>query len=71
MGTHAQQSHFDTNQFNVAADGTVTNNILTGSGAPSVAPDFVGQLYIDSTNKHVYVSVATSDSGDWENVNGA
>ena len=43
--------------------------VLTGTAAPSVAPDFIGQKFIDTTNKHVYIAIGTTDSGDWENMN--
>lgn len=40
--------------------------ILTGTTAPSDAPDFVGQQYIDTTNKNVYLAVGNSASSDWK-----
>jgi len=38
----------------------------TGSGAPSTTPTVDGALYIDTTNKNVYISVGTSSSADWK-----
>jgi hypothetical protein len=40
-------------------------HVLSGDGAPSTTPDFIGQHYIDTTNKQAYVSVGTDDAGDW------
>lgn len=45
-------------------------HISEGNGAPSSAPGKKGDIYIDLTNKHVYISVGSTDSGDWENMNG-
>jgi hypothetical protein len=52
-----------TKEFNVWGK---TNLILTGSGAATFAPDFVGQKYIDTTGKNVYVAVGVTNSGDWK-----
>ena len=38
-------------------------------GAPTDTPDFIGQHYIDTTNKKVYFAIGTTNSGDWEIVN--
>ena len=37
----------------------------SGSGAPSSTPVAVGELYVDTTNKVLYVSVGTASSADW------
>jgi hypothetical protein len=52
-----------TKEFNVWGK---TNLILTGSGAATFAPDFVGQKYIDTTNGNVYVAVGVDTAGDWK-----
>jgi hypothetical protein len=52
-----------TKEFNVWGK---TNLILTGSGAATFAPDFVGQKYIDTTNSNVYVAVGVSTAGNWK-----
>ena len=70
MGSHSQHSHFDTNQFNVDGSNNVTLNILTGTAAPAVTPAFIGQMFVDTTNKHVYVAIGTTGVLDWENLNG-
>lgn len=44
-------------------------HVSTGSGAPSAAPAKVGDIYVDTTNKLVYIAVATGDAGDWELMN--
>lgn len=51
------------NEFNVWG---VTNLILTGAGAPAFAPDFVGQKYIDETNRKEYTAFNTANAGGWE-----
>jgi hypothetical protein len=43
-----------------------TNLILTGSGAATFAPDFIGQKYIDTTNSNVYIAVGVSNAGNWK-----
>ena len=40
--------------------------VLTGSGAPQVAPDFVGQFYIDTSAPNVYFSTATGSVNGWK-----
>lgn len=42
---------------------------VTGTAAPTVTPEFIGQVYIDTTNKLVYVGIGTGDSGDFELMN--
>lgn len=41
---------------------------LSGAGAPSSTPDFVGQRYIDTTGNREYYAVGTGGSGDWRKV---
>ena len=39
---------------------------LIGDGAPdSVVPNYIGQLYIDTTGKVPYVSVALTGGDEW------
>lgn len=40
--------------------------VLTGSGAPQVAPDFVGQFYIDTSTPNVYFATATGNVNGWK-----
>jgi len=42
-----------------------TATIQSGAGAPGSTPDYVGQIYIDTTNDVRYMSVDTSGSTDW------
>lgn len=41
---------------------------ITGIAAPTVAPNFVGQSYIDTVNKNIYRAVGISTAGDWKMV---
>lgn len=52
-----------TKEFNVWGK---TNLILTGSGAATFAPDFVGQKYIDTTGGNIYVAVGVATAGNWK-----
>ena len=46
----------------IAKDGAMA--ILTGSAAPGTdVPDFVGQMYIDTTNDIAYIAISTEASG--------
>jgi hypothetical protein len=42
-----------------------TPTILTGSGAPTSMPSFIGQSYLDTTAKREYKAYGTSTSADW------
>ena len=37
----------------------------TGTAAPSTKPDFIGQFYLDTTNKKMYVGMGTSATADF------
>ena len=39
---------------------------LYGAGAPATTPQFIGQIYVDTTAKRWYKAVATSASTDWK-----
>lgn len=52
-----------TKEFNVWGK---TNLILTGSGAATFAPDFIGQKYIDTTGGNIYVAVGVATAGNWK-----
>ena len=45
----------------VGGAGTVSS----GSGAPSSTPTVVGEFYIDTSGKKMYVSMGTTNSNDW------
>ena len=40
-------------------------SVVTGTAAPTVAPTFSGQIFVDTTNKTVYVATGNAGSGDW------
>lgn len=44
-------------------------SISTGTAVPTTTPSKIGDIFIDTTNKNVYISVGTTDSGDWEHMN--
>jgi hypothetical protein len=53
-------------------NGTTTLNIVTevtGTAAPTVTPNFVGQMFVDTTNKKIYVATGTTNSSDWTILN--
>lgn len=52
-----------TKEFNVWGK---TNLILYGAGASTKAPDFIGQTYIDTTAKNIYIATGTSSSANWK-----
>jgi hypothetical protein len=40
--------------------------VVVGSGAPSVVPKFIGQFYVDVTNKKLYFAYQlTNSANDW------
>jgi hypothetical protein len=43
--------------------------ITTGTSAPSSTPAKVGNIYVDTNNRDVYISVGTTNSGDWVKLN--
>lgn len=43
--------------------------VSSGTTAPSSTPVAVGQMYVDTTAKKVYVSVGTTSSADWSLLN--
>lgn len=43
---------------------------VEGTTAPNgVVPQFIGQLYIDTTNKNAYIATDTASDGDWLQIN--
>lgn len=40
-------------------------DIIIGTAAPTVTPDFVGQKFIDTTNKVTYTAYGTKAASDW------
>lgn len=43
--------------------------VLNGAGAPSMVPGFIGQFYVDTTNKKLYVATGNSSSSNWTLLN--
>ena len=39
--------------------------MMIGDGAPSVIPSFIGQKYVDTTNKKLYFAFGVSAVSDW------
>lgn len=39
--------------------------IVTGTAAPAVTPNFIGQVFVDTTNKKTYRAYGTATSADW------
>jgi hypothetical protein len=57
----------DTNYYTKAqTDAQYNPKFLTGTAAPTTTPTSVGVWFIDTTNKHAYVSTGTASSSDWE-----
>lgn len=44
-------------------------SISTGTAAPSITPSKIGDIYVDTTNKNVYIAIGTSTAGDFELMN--
>lgn len=44
-------------------------SVRTGTAAPTVTPQFIGQLFVDTTNKTIYAAADTGSDGDWEQLN--
>ncbi len=44
------------------------SKVSTGAGAPSSTPTMAGAIYIDTTNKKMYIAMGTSSSSDWKKV---
>lgn len=40
--------------------------ILTGTAAPSIAPDFIGQVFINTTSMTAYIACGTAESTSWK-----
>ena len=43
--------------------------IVINTTAPSLAPDFIGQIYIDTTNSKVYIATGVSSSSSYKVLN--
>lgn len=64
--TSRTYNYFVTSVNGVYAD--ITGNVSTliiSTSTPTTAPNFIGQQYIDTTNKKLYFATGTSSSSDW------
>jgi hypothetical protein len=67
-------SNTSSGSFILDVTGQVTENtkrltsITTGTAIPAVTPGKVGDIFVDTTNKSLYIAEATSSSADWRNV---
>lgn len=43
-------------------------SVMTGTAAPTSAPQFIGQIFVDTSGKTVYIATDTGGSGDWSQV---
>ena len=43
--------------------------ITSGAGVPGSTPSKIGDMYVDISNKKIYVAVGTTNSGDWTILN--
>ena len=41
------------------------DSVIVGSGAPTSAPGFIGQEYLDTTNRKFYVAFGYENTGNW------
>lgn len=41
------------------------NEVITGTAVPNFTPDYVGQLFSDSTNNKLYIAENTTNSSGW------
>jgi hypothetical protein len=42
-----------------------TPRVYTGTAAPATTPSKVGDMFIDTTGKKLYVAMGTASSADW------
>ena len=60
---------FSSSDWNAMVTDQKTRAIRTSAaGAPSSAPGNIGDIYIDTTNKKMYIAMGTSSSADWKKV---
>jgi hypothetical protein len=67
----------DSSVQSVTINGTITAtngyigapNISSGTTSPASTPNQVGDIYVDTTGKKIYVATGTSSSGDWTVLN--
>lgn len=42
---------------------------LNGAGAPASTPVYIGQFYVDTSGKKLYVATGTTNADDWTILN--
>ena len=47
--------------------GKINTNLvpISGNGAPSTVPKYVGQLYVDKTTPSLYYAIGTTSTSNW------
>ena len=54
------------NECEMAYENMGFPDTIIGTEAPAVTPNFIGQRYIDTTNKAAYTAYGTSSASDWK-----
>src|SRR6056297_1830337 len=62
--THQDVSDSD-NIKTSTVQGLLEAGVSSAAAVPSSTPDYIGQTFVDTLNKGAYISVGTSSSGDW------
>lgn len=55
--------------WKVTGWGTLSNPVLTGTAAPAVTPNHLGQLFVDTANGKVYAATGTANAADFKLLN--
>ncbi len=55
----------DTYDKKMSYENFMSGIVKEGAGIPTSAPDFKGQIYIDTTNGWRYIATGTSTTSDW------
>lgn len=53
----------------VTGRGLVENATDTGTSSPSSTPTYVGQMYVNTNAKKIYIATGTTNSSDWTILN--
>lgn len=54
------------NECEMAYENMGFPDTIIGTDAPAVIPNFIGQRYVDTTNKAAYTAFGTSSASDWK-----
>lgn len=44
----------------------MTKLVLEGTAAPSITPEYIGQLFVNTLGEVAYIAIGTSSSADWK-----